>query len=746
MLYADVIVDISSGKLDKTFQYRVPKSLEDEIAVGSQVMIPFGKGNRSISGFVVDLKGTPDYDVDKIKDIAELIHSELVIEGQLIRLAWQMKRAFGGTMNQALKTVIPVKRQVQSKTMKYYCLTEDADMLSAYRAKYGNMRRYSQRMSVLKALEDAGEPVEKSRLLSDCKVTVSVLKGLVEQGIVLESVQSYYRSPVKKLLSGNGPVVLNADQQKVVDDILADESHDTHLIHGITGSGKTEVYMELIARVIDSGQQAIVLIPEISLSLQTVSRFYGRFGNRVSIMNSKLSEGEKYDQYLRAKRGDIDIVVGPRSALFMPFARLGMIIIDEEHDGAYKSENTPRFHARDVAAWRVKMSGGILVLGSATPSVESYSRAVTGLYGLHKLQTRAREGSRLPEVSVVDLREELRAHNKKIFSRKLYALMEEKLKNHEQIMLFLNRRGYAGLVSCRSCGHVFMCRHCDISMTSHYGGLLKCHYCGYEERLPKVCPQCGSPYIGIFGTGTQKVEQMVLSEFPQARVLRMDRDTTSKKDSMDEILEKFRNHEADILIGTQMIVKGHDFPDVTLVGVLAADLSLFSNDYMASERTFQLLTQAAGRSGRDDKPGQVVIQTYRPDHYSVTCAASQDYEQFYAQEIAYRKLMHYPPAAHMLVMLVSGRDEEKTAGYMNELARQMKAFASSRNIDGMGFIGPSDALVSKGKDVYRKVLYIKCKSFPAILMVRDFAQSYWENGSETGSILLQFDLDPMSMY
>lgn len=749
VLYADIIVDISAGNLDRVFQYKIPQRLRETVSIGSQVIIPFGKGNKAVKGFVVNITGHPDYDIEKIKEVSQVINSELAMESQLIRLAWQIKRVYGSTMNQALKTVIPVKRQVREKTSKYYRLTSDAQKLCAYINKIRNDKRYKVRLGILQALDHGDEgddPVALERLLKDYPTAPSVLKTLEKDGIVEEISKTQYRSPLKQLLPAGEKITLNEDQLRIADEICKDKAHRVHLIHGVTGSGKTEVYMELIARTIKEGKQAIVLIPEISLSLQTVSRFYARFGEKVSIMNSRLSDGEKYDQYLRAKRGEIDIVIGPRSALFMPLERLGIIIIDEEHDGAYKSETIPRFHARDVAFWRVEMTDAQLVLGSATPSVESYARARSGLYSLHVLSSRARQGSYLPQVTVVDLREEFRMKNKKIFSRKLLQMIQETLARSEQILLFLNRRGYAGFVSCRSCGHVFKCRHCDISMTAHRGGWLKCHYCGYEQRLPQICPQCGSPYVAAFGTGTQKVERMIMEEFPFARVLRLDRDSTSKKDSMDEILRQFRNHEADILVGTQMIVKGHDFPDVTLVGILAADLSMFSCDYMAAERTFDLLTQAAGRSGRDDKPGRVVIQTYQPDHYSIECASRQDYCSFFDQEIAYRRMMHYPPVIHMLVVLVTGKNETHVGAYIQQLAAAVRAYCESTSIEGMTIIGPADASIARGNDIYRKVFYLKNKKIPCMIKAREFMEQHLKASAYVRDVSLQFDMNPMSIY
>lgn len=746
VLYADIVVDISAGNLDRMFQYRIPEALEGDVDIGSQVTVPFGRGDRTMKGFVVNITSQPGYDIEKIKDISQVINSELAVEGQLIKLAWQIKKVYGGTMNQALKTVVPVKKQIRSVVLRHYRLAVTVEAVGKYLDEIRENKRYTARVRLLSAFTSQEQLLSAREITENVGVSMSTVRSLMDAGYVEEVSEAQYRSPWRKLMPQGAPVTLNDQQTAVVAQIMDDTGHDIHLIHGVTGSGKTEVYMELIARTIAEERQAIVLIPEISLSLQTVSRFHSRFGDRVSIMNSRLSDGEKYDQYLRAKRGDIDIVVGPRSALFMPLQNLGLIVMDEEHDGAYKSETTPRFHARDVAVWRAQMAGARLILGSATPSMETYARALSGMYGLHELTQRARGGSMLPEVKVVDLREELKLKNKKIFSTALREMIELRLARHEQVILFLNRRGYAGFVSCRSCGHVFKCRHCEISMTAHNNGYLKCHYCGYEEKLPKVCPECGSPYVAAFGTGTQKVERMVMDEFPQARVLRLDRDSTSKKDSMDEILGRFRNHEADILVGTQMIVKGHDFPDVTLVGILAADLSMFSNDFMAAERTFQLLTQAAGRSGRDEKGGEVVIQTYNPDHYSIQCASRQDYKAFYRQEMLYRRMLGYPPVKHMMVVLVQSADEAKAQRFIGDLLTAGRSYCEQMKLSDMEFIGPASASISKGKDTYRKVFYVKHKKFPYLIALREFMEGCGRENRLARDVNLQFDVNPMSMY
>ncbi len=485
-----------------------------------------------------------------------------------------------------------------------------------------------------------------------------------------------------------------------------------------------------------------MLIPEIALTYQTLLRFYKRFGDRVSVMNSTLSAGEKYDQIERAKAGEIDVIIGPRSALFTPFKNLGVIVMDEEHENSYKSESAPKYHARETAVEIASLCGASVVLGSATPSLEAYYRALKGEYKLYEMRERPGQ-SMLPAVHTTDLREELRQGNRSIFSRKLRELMEDRLSRGEQTILFLNRRGYAGFVSCRSCGHVMKCPHCDVSLSEHKNGMLVCHYCGYQERKPMKCPSCASPYLLGFKAGTEQVEEVIHREFPKARVLRMDADTTRKKESYERILAAFADHGADILVGTQMIVKGHDFPAVTLVGVLAADLSLNRNDYRAGERTFQLLTQAAGRAGRGDKPGEVVIQTYQPEHYSVVYAARQDYRGFYGEEIAYRALLGYPPVEHMLAVLIVSRVQED--GEM--LGKEMTAIVKKEmgGDSALRVVGPAEASIGKLADFYRHTFYLRHGDYQVLVKAKDRLEAFCRERA-LKSQTVQFDFDPMNTY
>lgn len=745
--YARIIVDISQEKLDKTFDYRVPERLKEHLTVGMQVVVPFG--NRRITGYVIELTDEVDYDEEKLKDVLSISKDSIPIESHLIALAGWMRRNYGGTMNHALKTVIPVKakkKQVEHKRVKLAVHPIEArNQLAEYQRK-----RSTARARLLEALLEEAE-LDWEVITGKLAVGGSVIRALEEQGIVKVISETQYRNPVSHLTRKDYVHELNEEQQHVVDTILTDYEagvRDTYLLKGVTGSGKTEVYMELIAHVTSQGKQAIVLIPEIALTYQTVMRFYNRFGDRVSILNSKMTPGERYDQFTRAKDGEIDIMIGPRSALFTPFLNLGLIIIDEEHEASYKSENVPRYHARETAITRAKMLGASVVLGSATPSIDSYYKAQAGEYRLLTMEKRVRK-KELPACEVIDLREELKRGNRSILSERLTELMEERLRDGQQTILFLNRRGMSGFVSCRACGHVIKCPHCDVSLSLHsakvYGesGRMVCHYCGYEEPEPKICPVCGSKYISGFAAGTEKVEQIVKQRFPQARVLRMDMDTTRSKEGYEQILSAFANRAADILIGTQMIVKGHDFPHVTLVGVLAADLSLHVSDYHAAERTFQLLVQAAGRAGRGELPGEVVIQTYDPEHYSITTAKKQDYEAFYEQEISYRQMMCYPPAWNLLVILCASRSEDAAAEGANCLAKQVDVW-STKSDEKVYIVGPADATVAKVNDIYKKVIYLKTQEYATLVKIKDMAEKFTRDNRDYKDVMIQFDFNPVN--
>lgn len=747
-MYADIIVDITHEKLDKIFQYRIPKEMEGRLQTGMEVLIPFGRANRETKGYVIGFSEKCNYDPEKIKEITQIIQNHIAIEAKLVALAAWMKEHYGGTMIQALKAVLPIKQQEKQKEQRSIRLLLDRREAKE-RLSYFLSKNQTARARVVAALLD--RPILPYEYVTrQLKVTAAVLRAMEEQRILQIEAEVVYRNPVTAKRTKQQSFCYTEAQQAAIHTFCEEYrrgKRGTYLVYGVTGSGKTEVYMEMIEHVIAEGKQAIVLIPEIALTYQTVMRFYQRFGDRVSIINSRLSKGERYDQMLRAKRGEINVMIGPRSALFTPFERLGLIIIDEEHEGTYKSEQTPRYHARETAIARAAMEGASVVLGSATPSMEAFYKAVTGEFRLLRLPERAKQRA-MAHVTVADMRKELEKGNRSIFSDALRSLMEDRLKKKEQIMLFLNRRGYAGFISCRSCGHVVKCPHCDVSLSSHRNGKLVCHYCGYEQPMVTSCPECGSSHIGGFRAGTQQIEELLLREFPQAKVLRMDMDTTKQKDGHEKILAAFSSGEADILVGTQMIVKGHDFGNVTLVGVLAADLSLYADDYRAGERTFQLLTQAAGRAGRGEKAGEVVIQTYSPEHYSIVAAAKQDYEQFFQEEMTYRALMGYPPASQLMAVLVSCKEEEllETACHYLKTYAETCCKKCERAGTSVQLIGPASPYVGKVRDTYRRVIYLKSEQEAVLVFLKDQLEQYIEINSGFQNLWIQFDLNPMSVF
>ena len=744
MIFADIIVDISHEKLDRPFQYIIPESLEDKILIGSAVKIPFGKGNRIIPGYVIGITEIPSWEVDKMKEILSVEEKKITLESELIQIAWFIRETCGATMNQALKTVIPVKSKTKEIEKAEISLAQDyqtpekwQELLEHYQKKHAAVR-----IRLVEALMKQ-TVLNQEYVKNVLKISSSVLKEMEKGNIITVKRTRTYRNPLTFLddyrtdTDKDADVSLNEGQKQIVESICSDSSM-VHLIHGITGSGKTRIYMELIRRTLLEGKQAIIMIPEISLTYQTVKRFFDVFGDRVSIIHSRLSPGERYDQLERARHGDIDIMIGPRSAVFTPFSNIGVIIIDEEHESSYKSETIPKYHARETAIFRAGLHHARVILGSATPSVESYYKALQGEYRLHTLSFRA--SGAVAQVSVADLRAELEAGNKSIFSRRLASLIEDRLAKKEQIMLFLNRRGYAGFVNCRKCGEVLQCPHCVISLTYHNGERLTCHYCGYTTRMPQLCPSCHSRYIAPFGTGTEKVEALVHKQFPSARVLRMDADTTAAKGSHERILSQFAAHQADILIGTQMIVKGHDFPLVTLVGIIAADLSLYAQDYRASERTFQLLTQAIGRAGRKSDHGEAVIQTYHPENYSIVAASRQDYKEFYNQEILYRTMSGYPPVMQIMAILITSDQLEDGRAAGEWLKTELEHMQDA----DCHVIGPVDAGIFKLKDRYRTVLYLKHSDIHALTGIKNKLELKLKTCKTAEHTDIYFDLNPMS--
>ena len=689
-------------------------------------------------GYVVQLTDTTDLKSEQIKPVLGCSDGEVSAEGRMVALAAWLKERYGCTMLQALRTVIPVRQKVKPKENRILVLRDENGQAQGALELF-TKKNQKARARLLKALLEENE-IPMKVAADKLNITARTVHELEERGLLTLRSEQTWRNPVGGVENIPGSIRLSSGQQAAVDRVVSEwddpDACGRYLLHGVTGSGKTEVYLELISCALRRGEQAIVLIPEIALTYQTVMRFYKRFGDRISIVNSRLSAGEKYDQFERARRGEIDVMIGPRSALFTPFPNLGIIVIDEEHETAYRSEMSPRYHAREVAFYRAEREHAKVILGSATPSLTSYYLCEKGRMTKLTLTERA-GGAVLPDVSIVDMRRELREGNRSILSRRLQEKMDETLENGQQVMLFLNRRGYAGFVSCRECGHVIRCPHCDVSLTLHTGRRLKCHYCGYETGAPEACPECGSGHLGIFKAGTQQIEQELTRKFEGRKVLRMDLDTTRDRESYARILSAFAHHEADILIGTQMIVKGHDFPDVTLVGVLAADLSLNVPDFAGAERTFCLLTQAAGRAGRRLRKGNVVIQTYEPEHYSITCAASQDYESFYEQEMSYRFLASYPPVGALLAIHLAGEDERLLDVACDYLKRFLTLVAGKKDIE---ILGPAGETIGKIQDVYRKILYLKGPDQRQLIEIRKKCEQYIEINDGFSALRISYEL------
>ena len=756
--YAQIIIDISHGRLDRPFTYRIPEALQNDLYLGSLVVVPFGKGDTKRKGYVIGFSNTCEYPDGKLKEIEAIASGGTDVTGDnAVRLALWMKQRYGSTMAVALRTVLTSRKQAKPCEHRSIHLLLSKDDAEKKRHEFAMKHQVARERLLRELIEAPDQPY--SLIIQKLHVTAPVIAALKKQGVLEVRTETFLRNPVSIEKCEEAGIRLSPEQRAISEGVLQDfealqEGKDiprVSLIHGITGSGKTEVYIAIIEEIVKRGRQAIMLIPEISLTYQTLMRFYRHFGDRVSVMNSTLSESEKSDQFERARRGEIDVIIGPRSALFTPFPRIGAIIMDEEHESSYKNESMPKYHTREVAEKIASMQNGVVVLGSATPSLESYYQAKEGKYRLYELSRRLTGGT-LPSVEITDLREELRAGNHSILSRRLSELVSDRLAKGQQTMLFLNRRGFSGFVSCRSCGFVPKCPHCSVSLSLHRGGRLLCHYCGYEEPMPDKCPECGSPYISGFHAGTEQAESFLSRQFPKARILRMDADTTRTKGSYEKILSSFANEEADILIGTQMIVKGHDFPNVTLVGILLADQSLNASDYRSAERTFQLLTQAAGRAGRGKYPGDVVIQTYEPEHYSIVHAAHQNYEEFYREEMVYRKLLRYPPAEHLLAIQIISRSEEHASLFAHKtraLLEQLTAAAREKNPDRLLFIGPAPAVLEKLRDEYRYVIYVKSPDYDTLIVCKDGVEAAAERAvkaSREMDTMFQFDFDPINAF
>ncbi len=711
-MIAEIIIDSNVKTLNKTFDYNIPKEMESNISIGSRVLIPFGKSKRLEEGFVTNIKESTEYEV---KDIAKIELQSLTTE-KILLSKWMAKKYFSNIsecMNLMLKPGTTTKNfanRAKNKTGIFVSLALEKEKIQEY--ILNNKIKSEKQIRILNYLIENDKTMQPE-LIEKTETSRAIIKTLEKNGLLKLQEEKVIRNPLKnKNIKQTNKLKFTEEQEEAytkVSNAIEKQEYKKYLLYGVTGSGKTEIYLQLIEKVINEGKSAIMLVPEISLTPQMINRFIERFGKDIiAVLHSKLSVGERYDSWERIENGEARIVIGARSAIFAPVCNLGIIIIDEEHDSSYKSEMAPRYNAKEVATQIAKYNNIPLLLGSATPDIVTFYKAQNEDIELLKLSKRANNSS-LPNVQVVDLKQELANGNRTMISVKLYKLIQENLKNKKQTILFLNRRGFSTFVMCRDCGYVAKCKNCNISLTYHKKEeKLKCHYCGYEEEIHKICPECGSKKIKYFGTGTQKLELEINKIFPTASTIRMDIDTVTKKNSHEEILEKFNKDKIDILIGTQMIVKGHHFPNVTLVGVVSADGSLNIDDYRASERTFDILVQVAGRAGRENLQGNVIIQTYNPDNYSIQYAKKQNYDEFYNVEIKLRNQLRYPPFCDIIMFGISGETEEIVSKTAEKLYRNLKEQIEKEPIIA-NVLKPLPAPIDKIKNRYRWRIIIKAK-------------------------------------
>ena len=718
------------------------QNLPGTISVGDRVLVPFGNKKTLEEGFVISFKDKSEY---KIKDIAK-IEEGYKLSKENIELANLMAKRYFCNISDCIHLMLPpgntgkdLSKRVSEKSQDAVILVKDIDeILQDIETK---KIKSEKQIRLLNFLIDNDE-VFISDIEEFLDVSRAIIKTLEKNGYVEIIEKQIERNPfINKNIVKTEKLELNNEQKnafKEINNSIKNNIFEEFLLYGVTGSGKTEVYLQLIEEVLKTGKTAIMLVPEISLTPQTIDRFISRFGvDKIGVLHSKLSIGERYDQWQKINNGDVKIVIGARSAIFAPLKNLGIIIIDEEHDLSYKADSTPRYNAKDLASYLAKINNIPLVLGSATPDLEAFYKAGQGIIKKLELTKRANEAE-LPDVDIVDLRDELAIGNKSIISRKLHDEIEKNLNEKKQTILFLNRRGYSTFVMCRDCGYVAKCRNCNITLTYHSkSNKLKCHYCGYEQPNLTICPECNSKRIKYFGTGTQKLEEEINKLFPTASTIRMDVDTTSKKNSMEDILNKFKNDGIDILIGTQMVVKGHHFPNVTLVGVISADSSLNIEDYRATERTFSLLTQVSGRAGREKNKGKVVIQTYNPDNFCIECAKEQDYEKFYNAEIMLRKQLKYPPFCDIIVIVISSTKEQEVKNISNMIYNNIGKMYNKKFI----CYKPMPAPIDKIKNKYRWRIIMKCKLDNNMIDIVNSAVQ--EINSVTARIII--DVNPNNM-
>ena len=695
-LYAEIILNSEAIEIDRPFTYKVPLDMEEKVKVGQIVKVPFGVRSKPVEGFILDLKAEEEMKVSfKMKSILSVENEEPVITEDDLKLINFLREEYLCKYIDAIRLLIPVGIVKGAKSKSRNVIVFINDNLEKIKNKDG----YIEIIDFIK--RNTGK-YTKTELSKEHGFSIYKLNKLMEHGLIKSEEEIVFRYNTREY-NKDVQKNLTVEQSMAIKEIEESEEN-LILLKGVTGSGKTEVYMRIVEKTLEEGKSAIVLVPEIALTPQMIERFKGRFGSNVALFHSKLSDGERFDEWYRVKEGKASLIIGARSAIFLPAKNLGLIIIDEEHENTYKSDQNPKYQTKEVAEYIAKLKGCKVILGSATPTIESYYRAISGEMKLVELNHRV-DNKPMPKMMLVDMREELRSGNKSLFSRRLYASMKEKLEKGEQIILFLNRRGFSTFVSCRSCGYVFHCEDCDISMTYHKNGFLVCHYCGKTKKQPNLCPKCGSKYVKFFGAGTERVEEEVRRYFKNARILRMDVDTTRAKDSHEKIYNAFKAREADILIGTQMVSKGLDFPNVTLVGILAADMSLNLPDYRAAERSFQIITQVAGRAGRGDKEGEVIVQTYTPEHYSLQYAKKYDYENFYEKEFTIRAMMGYPPFGRILLINGSGKNEDELRKQMIYLGEKVKEKAEE--FGGLEVLGPTPCIIYRIKENYRWQIIIK---------------------------------------
>ena len=712
-MIAQVIINSNVKNLNRIFDYNVPSEMQGTICVGDRVLVPFGNKKTYEEGLIVGLKENTQY---KVKDIAK-IQEGIKLTEENIDLAKLMARRYFCNISDCIKLMLPpgtlnknIDSRVKDKTLNFVYLKKDIEEIEED-IENRVIKSEKQKRVLNFLIQNEGIQTTELEIITD--TTNSVLKALEKKEYIEIIEEKVERNPfLNKDIKPTKKLKLTEEQQNAfnkIDETINNNENKEFLLYGVTGSGKTEIYLQLIEKIIQKNKTAIVLVPEISLTPQMVERFIARFGQeKIAVLHSKLSIGERYDQWNKIKNGECKIVIGARSAIFAPIQNLGLIIIDEEHDSSYKSETNPRYNAKELAGYMAKKNNIPLVLGSATPDISTYYKAENNKIEMLKLTKRANE-SNLPKVEVIDLREELANGNRSILSRKLYEEIEKNLKDKKQTILFLNRRGYSTFVMCRDCGYTVKCKNCNITMTYHIKtNKLKCHYCGHEEKNLTECPECHSKNIKYFGTGTQRLEEDINKIFPEATTIRMDIDTVTRKNSHEEILNKFKNDNIDILIGTQMVVKGHHFPNVTLVGVIAADSSLYIEDYRANERTFQILTQVAGRAGREKLPGRVIIQTYNPDNFAIECSKKQNYDEFYETEIELRKQLKYPPFCDIISIGLTDTDNNKIKNVSEKLYNNISRTIKNEKMD-FNIYKPLPCPIDKIKNKYRWRIILKGK-------------------------------------